>query len=149
MKKTFFFLSVIAFTSGIILTGCQSSEERSKNSQDKIHETKNDLKDAQQYLNQAQQEYLQFKKESEKRICAHEKSIVDFKAKIATEKRENNAIYEMRLAVLEQKNIDLKKKLEEYKDAGNENWDKFRTEFNHDMDKLGQAFKDLTVNNVK
>lgn len=43
----------------------------------------------------------------------------------------------------------MKKKMDDYNMDGKENWEKFKTEFNHDMDELGQAFKDLTVNNVK
>ena len=43
----------------------------------------------------------------------------------------------------------MKKRLEEYKDEGQEKWTSFKSEFNHDMDELGKAFKDLTVKNVK
>ena len=39
--------------------------------------------------------------------------------------------------------------MDEYKADGKENWEKFKAEFNHDMDGLGSAFKDLTVKNVK
>ena len=30
-----------------------------------------------------------------------------------------------------------------------EDWEKFKVEFNHDMEELGNAFKDLTVKNTK
>ncbi|MFN0047523.1 MAG: hypothetical protein ACKVOU_00200 [Cytophagales bacterium] len=43
----------------------------------------------------------------------------------------------------------MKKKMDDYKEDGKENWEKFKTEFNHDMDEIGNAFKDLTVKNVK
>ena len=29
------------------------------------------------------------------------------------------------------------------------NWESFKREFNHDMDEIGQALKDLTVDNKK
>lgn len=32
---------------------------------------------------------------------------------------------------------------------GKEKWGTFKTEFNHDMDELGKAFNNLTVNNIK
>ena len=43
----------------------------------------------------------------------------------------------------------MKKKLEDYQAEGKDSWETFKTEFSHDMDALGNAFKDLTVNNVK
>ena len=39
--------------------------------------------------------------------------------------------------------------MDEYNQEGKENWEKFKTEFSHDMDELGKAFKDLTVKNTK
>ena len=42
----------------------------------------------------------------------------------------------------------MKKKMDDYKAEGKEQWEAFKTEFSHDMDELGQAFKDLTVKNV-
>ena len=50
---------------------------------------------------------------------------------------------------MEQKNTDMKKRMDEYKADGKEQWKKFKAEFSRDMDELGQAFKDLTVKNVK
>ena len=39
--------------------------------------------------------------------------------------------------------------MSDYKADGKENWEKFKAEFGHDMDELGNAFRDLTVKNVK
>ena len=43
----------------------------------------------------------------------------------------------------------MKKRLEDYKADSKDKWESFKTEFNHDMDELGSAFKDLTVKNTK
>ena len=43
----------------------------------------------------------------------------------------------------------LKKKLDDYKATGKEDWESFKKEFNHDMDELGKAFKNFSINNVK
>jgi hypothetical protein len=34
-------------------------------------------------------------------------------------------------------------------DKNQTDWEKFKREFNHDMDELGKSLKDLTVNNKK
>jgi hypothetical protein len=39
--------------------------------------------------------------------------------------------------------------MEDYKVDTKEQWESFKTEFSHDMDEMGKAFKDLTVKNVK
>jgi hypothetical protein len=43
----------------------------------------------------------------------------------------------------------LKMKLEDYQLNGKEGWEKFKAEFNHDMDELGSALKNLTEDNTK
>ena len=43
----------------------------------------------------------------------------------------------------------MKRKMDDYKEEGKEKWETFKTEFTHDMDELGTAFKNLTVKNVK
>jgi len=53
------------------------------------------------------------------------------------------------LATLENKNNDLKIKLANFKEDSQDNWESFKTEFSKDMNELGQAFKDLTTDNVK
>jgi len=64
-------------------------------------------------------------------------------------KKEAAADYKIKVDELEQKNSDLKKQMDDYKAEGKEKWEKFKTEFGHDMDELGNAFKDFTVKNVK
>jgi hypothetical protein len=43
----------------------------------------------------------------------------------------------------------MKEKLNAYKEEGKDNWDRFKTEFNHDMEGLEKAFQDLGVDNKK
>jgi len=40
----------------------------------------------------------------------------------------------------------IKMKMADYEEDNN--WEEFKTKFNHDMKELGNAFSDLTVNNV-
>ena len=59
-----------------------------------------------------------------------------------------DAVYAENIAVLEQKNRDMRARVDAYEKSQN-GWDSFKREFDHDMDELGQALKDLTVNNKK
>lgn len=153
MKKIFLTQSVFVLVAAAIITSCQSSGNKVETAQDKVRDAKEKVVSAKSDLIIAQQdsnaEYQKFKKESDEKINAHQKSIAEFKARIATEKKEARAKYEMEIALLEQKNTDLKKKLDGFKEESKDKWDKFKAEFSRDMEELGKAFKDLTVKNNK
>ncbi len=146
MKKSILALTVFAIIAGAILTSCNTPAEKVKDAQTNVTQANKDL-DA------ANKEYLadieNYRNETADKITANDKSIVEFKARIEHEKKGAKAEYNKKITELEQKNSDLKKKLDDYKSDGKEKWETFKAEFSHDMDELGQAFKDLTVNNVK
>ncbi|WP_435353133.1 hypothetical protein [Emticicia sp. SJ17W-69] len=146
MKKSILALAVFTFIASTAILSCNSPAEKVENAQ-------TDVVDANKDLEKANEDYLveveAYKKETADKIAANEQSIKEFNARVATEKKEARVAYQQKIAELEQKNTDMKKKLDDYKQDGKENWEKFKTEFNHDMDELGKAFKDLTVKNVK
>ena len=150
MKKIILKLAVALFLPVTMLTSCQSAATKAENSGDKVQDARENVAEARQELNQALiDSVMLFRKISDEKISRNEKTIAEFRVKLAKERKENRVRYEKNLAVLEQKNLDLKKKLSDYKEERNQDWNEFRTEFNHDMDELGKAFDDLTVNNVK
>lgn len=150
MKKTILTLAIATLFVGGLITACQSSESKVENAEDNVMNAEEELDDANMELNQARRDSIQlWKEETVSKISANEQSIVELKSKIAIQKKENKAKYEERVAVLEQKNADLKRKLGEFTDDGKSDWQMFKDEFNRDLDELGRAFKDLTVKNNK
>lgn len=146
MKTKTYFIAITAIVAGTIFTSCTSSEQ-------KVEDAQEDVAKANENLVDANAEYLAdvelYKKETANRIAANNKSIAEFNVRIEKEKKEVKADYKKRVAELEQKNSDMQKKMDEYKADGKDNWEKFKSEFNHDMEELGKAFNDLTTNNVK
>lgn len=146
MKKTILILSASLLITGGIFTGCTSPAEKVENAKDKVTEANTNL-------DKANEEYLadmaKYRIATNEKIAANEKSIAEFNARIDDQKKVAKSEYKIKIAELEKKNTDMKKKLDEYKENGKDNWEKFKTEFNHDMEELGKAFKDLTVKNVK
>ena len=146
MKKSILTLTISALITGAILTSCSSPEQKVENAENNVIEAKTDL-------NEANDEYLadveKYKKETEEKIAANDKSIAEFNARKENQKKEVRDEYNKKIAELERKNSDMEKKMADYKVDGKENWEKFKAEFSRDMDELGKAFKDLTVNNVK
>ena len=61
--------------------------------------------------------------------------------------RKAKANYKKAVAELKQKNHALKEKLDKYEDQGENKWEEFKTNFNHDMDAVGKTMKDLFKDN--
>lgn len=153
MKKTIFIISIAtSVVLGAILTGCQSSAQKEEAAQDKVQEAKQDLNAVRHDINTEAQkvataeEWKEFKTKTEEMISNNEKSIAELKAKIKKAGKTLDAVRENKIDKLEQLNRDLKARLEDY-EKNQSDWQSFKDEFNHDMDELGKALKDLTVDN--
>jgi len=146
MKKAFLVLAASVFITGAFLTSCNSPSKKVENAEDNV-------KEANQDLDKANAEYLadieSYRKEAADKIAANNRSIAEFNVRIENEKKDAKADYKKKIAALEQKNSDMKKKMDEYKAEGKDKWEAFKIEFNHDLEEIGKAFKDLTVKNVR
>ena len=144
MKKLSLIFSALLLMAGTELISCNTSAE-------KVEKAEDEVKVANENLDEANAEYLsdveQFKLETNQKIADNAKSIADFNARIATDKKLAKAEYKEKIAALELKNTDMQKKMADYKADGKDGWAKFKEEFNHDMDELGKALKDFTVKN--
>jgi hypothetical protein len=153
MKKSVFTIVITMLIAGFMFISCQSSAKKVENAENNLQEARDGVAEAKLDLNKSEREYnteyMEFRKASDEKIAAHEKSIAEFKTRIANEKLVNKVAYEKKLKELEQKNSDMKKKLDEYKEESQDKWASFKSEFGRDLDDLGKAFKDFTVKNNK
>lgn len=125
------------------LLACSSPAE-------KVQDAEQDVIEANSALDEANEDYMleieKYRLETEAKIEANRKSIAEFNARKENEKTIAKAEYKAKIAALEAQNTDMKKRMDDYKAEGKSNWELFKTEFNHDMEELGKAFKDLTQN---
>ncbi len=153
MKKSILTFAIATFLVGAMLTSCGTPAQKVADAQEDVADAKEDVVDAKENLAEAKEEYLtdveNYRKETAYRIDANNQSIAEFRARIANEKKIAKADYEEKILRLEQKNTDIKKRLDDYQVEGKDNWQTFKLEFNRDMDELGKALKDLTVKNNK
>lgn len=155
MKRTIFILSVtIAFVAGTIFTSCQSTSQKQEAAQADVRDARQDLNEAQKDANALAQEVATaeeweiFKNESEIKIRENEVRINELNAKMKKPGEVFDEVYAKRIENLELQNKEMRTRLTDYeKNQGN--WASFKREFNHDMDELGTALKDLTVDNKK
>lgn len=153
MKRTIFILSVtITLIAGTIFTGCQSAVQKQDAAKAKVQDARQDLNAAQKEADAIGQElataeeWATFKSESEVKIKENEIRITELNVKMKKPGEIFDELYEKKIADLEQQNKDLRARLIAY-EKSQSNWESFKREFNHDMDELGQALKDLTVDN--
>jgi hypothetical protein len=141
VKNHIFIFAVIGYMAGAFLTGCGETPEQ------KVDNALENAGYAPQEPGDAQTEYVakwrRFKHRSEQTIKANEYRIVAFREKMEEAGPKFKAQYGYEVAVLEQRNRILKKKLGEYKDEGQTKQEEFRTNFNDDMDGVGRSMSAL------
>jgi hypothetical protein len=146
MKKLILTLSVLSFVTASLTMSCTTPAEKVEKAQTKVDKAN----DALDKVNDAYLADIEtYRKGTFEKIVANDLAIKEFRARIESQKSNAKADYVKKITALEQKNTDLKKKMDDYKASNKEKWELFKTEFSHDMEALGQAFKDLTVKNVQ
>jgi hypothetical protein len=147
MKKLIFAIAVLTFVTGITLVSCKPATKEENEATDKAQEANKELLEVKKAA--TAEEWKAFKNSGDSIIKINEERIAVLKLKMKNTGKSIDDKYEKNIAVLEQKNKDVKVKMEAYKNDRNTDWQSFKREFNHDMDEIGQAFKDLTVDNKK
>lgn len=147
-------LAVAIIIGTTLMMSCKSSTKEEKEAQEKVVEAKENVQDAKDSLRVAKnevnaEELKAFKKETDSVINDNKAKIEVLKLKMKKTGESIDATYQKNIADLEQKNKNLKIKMEAYKNDATSDWQSFKREFKHDLDEIGQAFKDLTVDNKK
>jgi lipopolysaccharide export LptBFGC system permease protein LptF len=140
MKKSYMSLLLSFFLTTILLISCASPSEKVENAKEDVVDANNKLDTA---IKNYQADINAYKIETASKIAANELAIKNFNSKIEYEKKELRASYLSKIEVLEKKNRDLKNKLDNYQDDGNDKWRTFKAEFGKEMDDLGKSIKDL------
>lgn len=146
MKKSYMSLLLSFFLTTILLISCASPSEKVENAKEDVVDANNKLDTA---IKNYQADINAYKIETASKIAANELAIKNFNSKIENEKKELRASYLSKIEVLEKKNRDLKNKLDNYQDDGNDKWRTFKAEFGKEMDDLGKSIKDLASKDNK
>jgi hypothetical protein len=88
------------------------------------------------------------KTDSELKIRNNEMRIAEVKESLKALKKTADSISTNRIATLEQRNKDLRTRMEEY-ERSQSPWEIFKRDFTRDMDELGQSLRDISINKRK
>jgi uncharacterized membrane protein YgaE (UPF0421/DUF939 family) len=156
MKKTILSIAIIGLSSGMLFTGCNNPPEKKiEQSQEDMHEAERKAEqDKLEAQNKYEEDWLKFKNETEERLKSNEAELARYRENSGKMKKTDRADYDAKLVRLEEQNKDLRRRMDEYnnepdKEKRRDRWEEFKREFNHDMDELGNAFRDLGENNKK
>ena len=151
MKKSIFMLAILA---GTLFTSCKNNSEKEADAVENVNEAKEDLNEVKADVNEDattkgnDAEWQTYKTEANKTISENETRIIELQAAMKKPGKTFDANYKKSIESLIEKNNALKTRIGDYENNQTD-WDTFKREFNADMAGLGQAFKDLTVNNKK
>ena len=151
MKKTIFILVLAA---GSLFVSCKNNEEKKADAVDGVVEASKDLNEVNAEIkNDAltkanDQEWQTYKAEANKTIAENEIRIAELQKAINKPGNSFDATYKKSITDLNDRNTTLKNRIADYENNQTD-WETFKREFNSDMEGLGKAFKNITVNNKK
>jgi len=138
----------------ISITGCKSAAEKNEKAQSELNAAEADLNDAQNKANEAEQNllestaWIEFERNANLTILTNEAQIAELRVKMSKSGRTFDTLYAKNIDRLEEENRNMRLRIEAYKKSQS-GWENFKLEFDRDMDSLGRALKDLTVDNKK
>jgi len=140
MKTIKISIAAIAFAAGVALSSCEDNQQR------KIENAREDVMDAQVDLEKEKQELRDTYDEA---FRENERTIGDLRTRVRDADEKDRDRYTVQIDELETRNRDMRTRLNDYSDNTRAGWDNFKREFNRDMDELGQALRNITVDNVR
>lgn len=142
MKKSIFTLAAMSLLmTGAIFTSCNSAAQKEENTT-----TESQDANAEEQVVATAEEWQAFKTDAEAKIKNNEIRIEELTVQMNKPGQVFDDLYKNRIEELEQQNRELQNRIDAY-DKSHTDWEKFKREFNHDMDELGEALKNITVNN--
>lgn len=136
MKNYYLILAVGLLFTGLYFTACDNRDS----TRDDVEKANQDMIDSQTHF---EKEWDQFKSDAEVRIDNNAQKIAEFKAAMKTTTAKFKAKYENEVLTLQQSNIELRKKLNDYKYEGKNNWDVFKRDFNREVDMVVDSLNDI------
>ncbi len=154
MKKSILTFSIAVLLVGFSATSCKSNTNEEQVAQDKVEEAQIDLDVAKQDLTAARknataEEWKAFKDDTNAKIDSNAAKIDELKANMRKTGRDVDNVYQKNVDALEQKNKELKIKMNNYKNDANSDWESFKKDLNDNLEQVQTSFKDFKEKNKK
>ena len=148
LSATFFALIVAGCLTPILLMGCQRPEEKVENAKEKVATANQDLKEARRDAGtEWQEDWLKLKRDNDQEIAGNERRIIEIRKDVNTVDAPYRAKYNTRIDEFERRNNELRDRVNNYKNVGDEKWVEFKKDIKRDMDDLKSSLKNFTIKN--
>ena len=146
MKRKLLYLFVMAAFLATINSSCRSKMERrrEKGLSEAIQSSRLDT-----LSDEGSQAWRTFRDESKAKIKEFENKIDELRNDRSKPGKPLDEDLDRQLNELKIRVREIRENLENYGESSHDNWESFKREFNHDMNGIGKALKDLTVDNEK
>jgi len=146
----------------LVLSSCESHEKKVDDAYERVKESKKNFRDTVRTVvntekpaekikvvlkNETVDEWTLFKTEIDNKIIESENKIRELIQK--RNASDNKSKFDRQITRLEQKNNDLRKRMNDYHEEVKVKWEKFKVGMHHDIDAIGIELKDVTINNKK
>src|SRR5688500_16292465 len=81
-------------------------------------------------------------------LAANESMITHCRCRLEAERKEGNPYFKKKIAELENKNRELRKKIMEFSTNEKKEWERFKEDFSAELADLGQSHRELRVRNT-
>jgi chromosome segregation ATPase len=143
MKKILF--PIIALTILMSATNsCNSSLENVENAETEVDAANKELQLAKEAL---AIDIANYKSEMNKQINENKTIIANLKVDLEKQSKMIQAARESKITELELKNAEMETKINNYNADDKDNWEKFKVEFNQDMNAMKEAIQGLNAVN--
>jgi Zn-dependent M32 family carboxypeptidase len=132
----------------ILLSACQTPEQKVVEAKEKVTDATQDLKEATREVRaQWQEDWLTFKRDNDKDIAANERRIIELRKEVTNINTRYRPTYNARIDELERGNNELRDRVNNCRDEGNERWEAFKRDTQRTMDTLKTTLSSMTIKN--
>ncbi len=136
------------FCLSFLISACQKPEEKVDNAREKVADANQDLKEAKREARaEWQEDWLKFKRDNDEDIASNERRILELRKDVNDVDARYRAQYNNRIDELEHRNNELRERVNNYRDSGDERWEEFKKDMKRDMDDLHTSLKNVIVKN--
>lgn len=147
----------LAVLVSVAVMGCKSDTEEKKENLEQATEdvttAKEEVEVAKEELTAARMDsintYVKYRAEVDARLAENDKQIAEIRANIKTQKAAIRTKMNQDLDVLMKKNEDFKIEMKKQKDGAYSSWERFKQDFNSNLDNLGKSISEMAENNRK
>ena len=133
-------IAIAVLVSIVTLTASAQNDKKSEAARKDIAKDQGKLEQAQK---DSVDDLRKFKKDAAEKIKKNEKSISQLKAKKINDNNDTKVKYDKKVAALEQKNNELRNKIDGCNEKEDSRLTTFKKEFNKEMDELGDSLDAL------